>query len=144
LQEFFRRVTEGQAHGQAGLARRLVIHPGGFFSHGLVRLTVLVVMLGVIGACSPSQPAPPPATEAIATPKSLTSPTTMPLPESTPLPTLPPPPTPTPAPYVHIVQAGESLGYIAYNLGCTVEDIILANDLDDPNSNRPQQAPPAR
>jgi len=59
----------------------------------------------------------------------------MPLPESTLLPTVPPLPTPTPAPYVHIVKAGESLSYIAYNLGCTVEDIIQANDdLDDPNS----------
>jgi LasA protease len=135
LQGFLGTVTEGQAHGQTGLARRLLIHPGGFFSHGLVRLTVLVVMLGVIGACSPSQPAPPPVTEAIATPKSPVSPTIVLLPKATPSPIVPPPPTPTPAPYVHIVQAGESLSYIAFNMGCTVEDIIQANDdLDDPNS----------
>jgi LasA protease len=128
-------VTGGQAYGQTGLATRLMIHPRGFLSQGLGRLTVLVLILGVIGACSPSQPAPPlPAAKATATPKSLASPAIVLLPESTPLPTAPPPPTPTPAPYVHIVQAGESLGYIAYNLGCTVEDIIQANDLDDPNS----------
>jgi LasA protease len=132
LQGFLGTVTEGQAHGQAGLARRLVIHPSGFFSHGLVRWTLLVVMLGVIGACSPSQPAPPPAAEAT---KSPVPPTIVLLPETTPSPIVPPPPTPTPAPYVHIVQAGESLSYIAFNMGCTVEDIIRVNDdLDDPNS----------
>lgn len=42
-------------------------------------------------------------------------------------------PTPTPAPYVHIVQAGETLGYIASKMGCTVEDIIQANGLADPD-----------
>jgi len=133
LQEFLRTITDGQAHGQTELARRLMIHPHGFLSHGLARLTGLVVMLCVVVACSRSQPATPPAVEA--TPKRLAAPTIiMPLPESTPLPIVPPPPTPTPAPYVHIVKAGENLSYIAYNLGCTVEDIIRANDLDDPNS----------
>ena len=134
MQEFSRIITEGQAHGQTELASRLMIHPHGFLSHGLYpHLTVLVVMLCVVVACSRSQPASPPAVEA--TPKSRASPTTMPLPESTLLPTVPPLPTPTPAPYVHIVKAGESLSYISYNLGCTVEDIIQANDdLDDPNS----------
>jgi LasA protease len=127
LQELI-RTTKSQGYSRTEPAKRLMVYPRGFLPHRLVRLTVLVVMLGVVGACSPSQPAPPPATEAIATPKSV------PLPEATPLPTVPPPPTPTPAPYVHIVQAGENLGYIAYNLGCTVEDIIQANDLDDPNS----------
>jgi LysM repeat protein len=114
------------------LAKRLMVHPRGFLSHGLARLTVLVVMLGMVVACSRSQLAIPPAT--VETPKIPASPTVMSLSESTLLPTMPPLPTPTPAPYVHIVQAGENLGYIAYNLGCTVEDIIQANDLDDPNS----------
>ena len=41
---------------------------------------------------------------------------------------------PTPVPYVHIVEAGDNLDYIALSLGCTVEDIISANDLDDPYS----------
>lgn len=43
-------------------------------------------------------------------------------------------PTATPAPYVHIVEAGENVGYIASTLGCEVEEIILANDLDDAGS----------
>jgi LysM repeat protein len=124
-------VKKGWGHSQAELARRLMIDPQSFLSHGHARLAVLVVILGVIGACSRSQPATPPAAEA--TPKAPASPVTIPLSESTPLPTVLPPPTPTPAPYVHIVQAGESLGYIAYSMGCAVEDIILANDLGDPN-----------
>ncbi|HID87806.1 MAG TPA: LysM domain-containing protein, partial [Anaerolineae bacterium] len=87
------------------------------------RLAVLVIVLGVMAACSRSQPAISPAVEA--TPKPSASPT---------MPILLLPPTPTPAPYVHIVQAGETLAYIASSLGSTVEEIIHANDLDDPDS----------
>lgn len=126
-------MIEGQAHNQTKLTRRLIIHPHDFLSRGLLpRLTVLVIMLGVMMACSPSQPTTPPPPEV--TLEIPASSRMMSLPESTPSPSVPPPPTPTPAPYVHIVQAGESLSYIAYNTGCTVEDIIQVNDLNDPNS----------
>ncbi len=43
-------------------------------------------------------------------------------------------PTRTAAPYVHIVEAGETLDYIAVRMGCTGDEIVLANDLDDPYS----------
>jgi LasA protease len=52
----------------------------------------------------------------------------------TPMPTDTPLPTPTPAPYVHIVEAGETLDYIASSVGCSAEDIILANNVDNPAS----------
>jgi LasA protease len=133
LQEVIRTVAKGWPHDQMGLAGRLIVHPHGFPFHRLLpHLTVLVLMFGVMVACSPSQPVTLPAAEAI--PKTPSSSTITPLSESTPSPTVPPPPTPTPAPYVHVVKAGENLGYIAYNMGCTVEDIIRVNDLDDPNS----------
>jgi LasA protease len=134
LLEFLRTVTKGQAHDRTEPAKRLMVCPRGFLSLRLVCLTMLVVILGVIGACSRSQPITPSAAKATTMPKGLAFPTIGPPLESTPLPIVPPPPTPTPAPYVHVVQAGENLGYIAYNLGCTVEDIIQANDLADPNS----------
>ncbi|NIN65352.1 MAG: LysM peptidoglycan-binding domain-containing protein, partial [Anaerolineae bacterium] len=40
-------------------------------------------------------------------------------------------PTPTPAPYVHIIEAGETLDYIAATLGCTTEALTETNDIDD-------------
>jgi LysM repeat protein len=46
----------------------------------------------------------------------------------TPLPTPAPP-----APILHTVQSGETLGAIAERYGVTVEDILLANNLTDPN-----------
>jgi LasA protease len=144
LQELIRIIAEGWAYVQPQSARRLMVHPHGFLSRRLLpSLTVLVVILGVIAACSPSQPATPPATQAMEIPASSkmrypepsrTVVEGTPLSEPTPSPTVPLPPTPTPAPYVHIVQAGENLGYIAYNMGCTVKDLIQANDLEDPNS----------
>jgi LasA protease len=45
-----------------------------------------------------------------------------------------PAPTPTPAPYVHFVQASETLDYIAATYDCSTNDIILENSLQDPNA----------
>ena len=45
-----------------------------------------------------------------------------------------PAPTPTPAPYVHFVQAGETLDYIAARYDCSTDDIILVNSVEDPNA----------
>jgi LasA protease len=110
-----------------------MIHPHGFLHRRLIlRLGVLVVVLGVLVACSRLQPATSPATEA--TSKGSASSRTEPSSEPPSLPPVTLPPTPTPAPYVHIVQAGENLGYIASTMGCTVEEIIQANGLDDPDS----------
>jgi len=40
---------------------------------------------------------------------------------------------PTPPPQVYTVQSGDSLSSIARKFGCTVEDLVAANDLSDPN-----------
>ncbi|NOZ27254.1 MAG: LysM peptidoglycan-binding domain-containing protein [Chloroflexi bacterium] len=61
------------------------------------------------------------------------SPTPISTPTPTPTSTPSPEPTPTPAPIIHIVQAGESLEYIAGNYGLRMDDLIAANDLEDPN-----------
>ena len=34
---------------------------------------------------------------------------------------------------VHVIQSGETLGAIATRYGVTVDDIVSANDLDNPN-----------
>lgn len=50
-------------------------------------------------------------------------------------PASPTPPTPyaTPTPTLHLVQAGQTLGSIALQYGVTVEAILQANGLTDPN-----------
>ena len=55
-------------------------------------------------------------------------------PTLTPIPTEGPPASPTPTPVVHLVRAGESLTLIAAQYGVTVEAIVQANQLSDPNS----------
>jgi LysM repeat protein len=41
--------------------------------------------------------------------------------------------TQEPAPFIHVVQAGEYLQYIADLYGVTVEDIVALNDIKNPN-----------
>lgn len=48
--------------------------------------------------------------------------------------TPPPTPTATPTPVVHIIQSGDTLGYIASIYGVTVEAISVRNGIDDPRS----------
>lgn len=48
--------------------------------------------------------------------------------------TPPPTPTATPTPVVHIVQSGDTLGYIASIYGVTVEALSVRNGIDDPRS----------
>jgi LysM repeat protein len=57
-----------------------------------------------------------------------------PAPTLTPVPTGAPPGPPPPTPIVHVVQAGESLTFIAQQYGVTVDAIVNANQLADPNS----------
>lgn len=45
----------------------------------------------------------------------------------------PPPPYASPTPTLHLVQAGQTLGAIALRYGVTVEAILQANGLTDPN-----------
>jgi LasA protease len=84
----------------------------------IASLAVFILGCGILPTSEPRPTSPPPSS--------------VPEPSSTAL--LPPSPTPTPVPYVHIVEFGESLDYIASNVGCTVEDIVAANHLDDPYS----------
>jgi len=53
------------------------------------------------------------------------------LPAITPFPTLPP--QPPALPQTHVVQAGETLGRIAQLYGVTIEDLVRANSLSNPN-----------
>jgi len=55
-------------------------------------------------------------------------------PTLTPAPTEAPPGPPTPTPVVHIVRPGESLTLIAKQYGVTVEGIVRANGLSNPDS----------
>jgi len=55
----------------------------------------------------------------------------MPTPAS---PVSPPPYTPTPEMLIYIVQEGDTLYEIALRYEVTVDDIIEANDLSDPNA----------
>lgn len=115
-------------------------------------LGVLVVLLlaasgGLVTAwlVAGMKAAPPPAA-AGPTPTLRPSPTIAPTPsgQQTPAPTAQPLHTPTaapqitpePEPFVHIVQRGEYLQYIADLYGVSVEDIVALNDISNPNKIR--------
>lgn len=58
-------------------------------------------------------------------------------PRHTPTPT--PLRTPEPEPFIHVVQRGEYLQYIADLYGVTVEDIVALNDIRNPDLIHPDQ-----
>ena len=60
----------------------------------------------------------------------IASPTPNPTPTATPVAR----PTPTPTPFVYAVQAGDTLSGIAGRFGLTVEELVQANRLVDPDS----------
>ncbi len=62
-----------------------------------------------------------------------TSPTPPSAAEATPTLTLPPTPTPTPIPLAYTVQEGDTLSAIAQRYGITVEEIVSANGLPNPD-----------
>ena len=70
-------------------------------------------------------PTPPPT----ATPLATIAATQQPLHTPTAAPSI----TPEPEPFVHVVQRGEYLQYIADLYGVTVEDIVALNDIQNPN-----------
>jgi LasA protease len=91
------------------------------------RLTGLILLLVTLLACART----PSPTQVPAT----VSAESDPVPGQTPAATSRTPvPTPTPAPYVHFVEAGETLDYLAARLDCTAEEIIQASGLDNPNA----------
>jgi LysM repeat protein len=55
-------------------------------------------------------------------------------PEETPTPTPTPTPEPTPTGTVHVVEEGDTLGAIAAEYGTTVDALVEANDLADPDA----------
>jgi LysM domain/Peptidase family M1 domain len=57
-----------------------------------------------------------------------------PAPTITPAPTEAPPGPPTPTPVIHVVKAGESLIGIAHQYGVTIEGLIIANNLTNPDA----------
>ena len=60
----------------------------------------------------------------------IATPTPNPTPTATPVAR----PTPTPTPFVYAVQAGDTLSGIAGRFGLTVEELVQANRLVDPDS----------
>lgn len=80
----------------------------------------------VRGGAPPTAPAAPTST-------TLASPTLVgALPAITPFPTLPA--QPPALPQTHVVQTGETLGRIADLYGVTIEDLVRANSLSNPNA----------
>ena len=110
--------------------------------------TALVLTLAVAGGLLTAyvvanlRAVPPPA--ALLTPAPTLPAGTAPPPSATPAatestpqprrtPTAPPVVTPEPTPFVHVVQQGESLHYIASLYGVTVDDILALNNIKNPN-----------
>jgi LasA protease len=93
-----------------------------------VRLILALALLASVISCART---PPPPTKVAETPLETPAPASR---QSLAAPSGTPAPTPTPAPYIHLVDAGETLDYIAAQLGCSTEDIILLNHLDNPHA----------
>jgi LysM repeat protein len=86
-----------------------------------------------IAEATPS-PTPVPTRLSVATPP-LATPVPTPLPTATPIPATPKPtPVPRAAPRTYVVQSGDSLSAIASRFGTTVQALINANGLKDPNA----------
>jgi len=84
----------------------------------------------LLTACA-ARPTPTPIPEPTATAQPTTAPTHTPVP--TPTHTITPTPVLTPTPIVYVVQAGDVLGTIARKYGTTVEAIVKANAIADPD-----------
>jgi LysM repeat protein len=104
-------------------------------------LVALGIVLGIIslpdgtpitGGPTPTPSLSPPPTNA-ATGQPTGSPTTAPTASPSPSPQPTPAPTPTPDHVLHVIQPGETLTAIAIRYGVTVEAIVVANGITDPN-----------
>lgn len=84
----------------------------------------LVAVLG-LAACDGGEEEP----TAPATPAQTPTPTATP----TPTPTAEPTPEPTPESQTHVVESGETLSGIAARFGTTVDAIVEANGIEDPD-----------
>jgi LysM repeat protein len=87
----------------------------------------------------------PPPVSALATPTLGPGVSAPPSGQATPEPSDQPRHTPTPSPvrtqepppFIHVVQRGEYLQYIADLYGVTIQDILALNDIKDPNNIHP-------
>ncbi len=78
---------------------------------------------------------PTPTPLPVATPTPLVTPVPTPVPTATPIAATPKPtPVPRATPRTYVVQSGDSLSAIASRFGTTVQAIINANGLKDPNT----------
>lgn len=98
-----------------------VVRAKGVFSVNLIRRGALVlcsalVFMGAV-ACGEPEPEPVPTPEAEPSPE----------------------PSPTPEPRIHVVQQGETLYGIARQVGTTVEALVAANNIADPDVIHPGQ-----
>jgi LysM repeat protein len=89
-----------------------------------------MVICILLSACA-ARPTPTPTPEPTVTPRPTAAPTSTPVPTPTrtPTPTL----VPTPTPIIYVVQAGDVLGAIAQLYGTTVQAIVEANGITDPD-----------
>ncbi len=105
-------------------------------SAGLVSAWIVATMRAVpVPALADVTPSPSPAVSS----GSSAIPTTGPTEQARHTPTPSPVRTQEPAPFIHVVQRGEYLQYIADLYGVKVEDIVALNDIKNPNRIRPGQ-----
>lgn len=105
-------------------------------SGGLVSAWIVATMRAVpVPALAEVTPSPSPAASSGPT----AGPTAVPSDQPRHTPTPSPVTTQEPAPFIHVVQRGEYLSYIADLYGVTVEDIVALNDIKNPNRIHPGQ-----
>jgi LasA protease len=97
---------------------------------------VLVLLAAVLAGCARKQtptrtPAPSPTLES--TKASAIQATAAATAEDTGLPNVGPLFEPTPPPQVYVIEGGDTLSSIARRFGCTTDDLITTNNLDNPN-----------
>lgn len=105
-------------------------------SGGLISAWVVATLRAVPApAVADVTPSPSPAASSAAT----AAPTQVASEQPRHTPTPSPVATQEPAPFIHVVQRGEYLTYIADLYGVTVEDIVALNDIKNPNRIHPGQ-----
>jgi LysM repeat protein len=117
--------------------RRLALTGATLLALGAAAAALSTRGFGLMSAAALPTPDPTPSAESGATSQPTPSPTTAPTPRASvavPTPT-PRPATPSPrsTPHVYVAQAGDSLSKIAARFGVTVQALMAANGLGNPN-----------
>jgi LysM repeat protein len=103
-------------------------------SGGLVSAWIVATLRAVPApAAADTTPSPSPVASVGPTAAPTQTPSDQPRRTPTPSPVV----TQEPAPFIHVVQRGEYLSYIADLYGVTVEDIVALNDIKNPNRIHP-------